>query len=175
LDILALSFYPDALTMAVPGSDATVFRAYAETWDGTSPCDMHAYVPPFLDPIAQLDRFGWSKPIAIAETGARSCRTIGWLEDPNGPDVIIDPPASPVTQAFWLDHMLTAGRQRDFEFVVNAFNRDYPPFGLFMVWQAVWPPFIFSVFNTFPCMGIYQADGSPKDQVTDVWMNAFSM
>lgn len=80
LEILALSFYPDNLLMAVSENDNLLF-AYPEDWDETSDCLMRAQLPPFLDPIAALDRFNWSKAMAIAELGARSCQTLQFIDD----------------------------------------------------------------------------------------------
>jgi hypothetical protein len=79
LEILALSFYPDSLQMAV--ADDNLLYVYPDAWDENSSCLMRTQAPPFLDPMAALDRFDWSKPVAIAELGARSCRTFSFFTD----------------------------------------------------------------------------------------------
>jgi hypothetical protein len=169
LEILALSFYPDSLQMAV-GDDNLIY-VYPDDWDGSSSCLMRAQAPPFLDPIAALDRFNWSKPVAIAELGARSCRTLSFFED--GPNrFIIQPPGDLTSQAFWLDHFLERAKERKFEFYVQVFLRDYNPLGLWTVRQGVLPENLYNIYNIFPCMGLYDENGQVKDGVTEIWQDA---
>lgn len=167
LDILALSFYPDALLMAT--GDETVLRVYPADWDGSAGCIMRAQATPFLDPFAALDRFGWDKPVAVAELGAFSCRTLAFVRD--GQDVfLMQPPGDTASQAFWLDHALTTARQRGFLFHVQVFQRDYPPIGPWTVQLGALPELVYNVFNSFACMGLYDAEGGPKDRVTSTWL-----
>jgi len=166
LDLLALSFYPDALVMAV--GEENLLRVYAEDWDGSSPCLMRAPYIPFSDPFAALERFGWHKPVAMAEIGARSCPALAYLQDGNN-TMILQPSADLSSQAFWLEHGLSTAEQHHFEFYVQSFLRDYQPLGLWTVRQDILDPFIFSVFNTFSCMGLYDDQGQPKSPVTDTW------
>jgi hypothetical protein len=170
LEILALSFYPDNLLMAVSENDNLLF-AYPEDWDETSDCLMRAQLPPFLDPIAALDRFNWSKAMAIAELGARSCQTLQFIDDGIN-RFIIQPPGDSTSQAFWLDHFLESARQRRFEFYVQVFWDDYYPIGLWAERQGVLPENLYNVNNIFPCMGLYDDNGQVKDPITDIWQNA---
>jgi len=170
LEILALSFYPDNLLMAVSQKNNLLY-AYAEDWDETSDCLMRAQLPPFLDPVSALDRFNWSKPVAVAELGARSCRTLQFVDD--GPNrFIIQPQGDLTSQAFWLDHFLESARQRKFEFYVQVFRDDYLPIGLWAERQGVLPEDLYNVNNIFPCMGLYDDNGRTKDPITDIWQDA---
>ncbi len=168
LEILALSFYPDALMMAV-GEDNLVYF-YPEDWDGVSDCIMRVHSIPFCDPFAALDRFGWQKPVAVAELGARSCRTFGFIDDGSSL-LIVKPIGDSTSQAFWLDHSLETAEQRGFEFYVQVFLRDYPPLGLWTVQSGPFDPWTYNAFNAFPCMGIQDEAGGSKGTVTDIWMN----
>lgn len=163
LELLALSFYPDALLMDV--GDDNLLELFPEEWDGVSECELRILTTPFLDPVAALDRFDWTKPIAIAELGARSNRTVqfvdGWLSMP---------PADPTSQAFWLDHFLTAAKERHFEFYVQSFLYDYEAIGPWTVDVGLLDADIYSLFNNFAYMGIYDAQGLPKDGVTETWL-----
>ena len=78
--------------------------AYPEDWDGTGNCLMRAPLPPFLDPIAALDRFNWDKPVAIAELGGRACRTLQFIDDGQN-RFILQPSGDLTSQAFWLDRL----------------------------------------------------------------------
>jgi len=167
LEILALSFYPDNLLMATSENDNLLY-AYPEDWDEVSGCAMRAALVPFLDPVAALDRFNWNKPVAIAELGARSCQTFQFVNDGVN-RFIIQPPGDLTSQAFWLDHFLESARQRKFEFYVQVFRNDYLPIGLWAERQGVLPENLYNVNNIFPCMGLYDDTGQPKDPVTDIW------
>jgi hypothetical protein len=170
LEILALSFYPDNLLMAVSENENLIY-AYPEDWDEISGCAMRAQLPPFLDPISALDRFNWTKPMAIAELGARSCQTLQFVDD--GTDrFIIQPPGDTTSQAFWLDHFLESTRQRKFEFYVQVFRDDYYPIGLWAERQGVLPENLYNVNNIFPCMGLYDDKGLVKDIITKIWQDA---
>jgi len=169
LEILALSFYPDSLMMAV-GEDNLIYT-YPEDWDGTTSCSMRSQTPPFLDSLAALDRFNWQKPVAIAELGARSCRTLQFFDDGQN-RFIIQPPSDPTSQAFWLDHFLKSAKERKFEFYVQVFLHDYNPLGLWTVRQGVLPEYLYNIFNIFTCMGLYDENGQVKDGVTHIWLDA---
>lgn len=169
LEILALSFYPDSLLMAT--GDDTVLRVYPEDWDEVSDCIMRTQATPFCDPFAALDRFGWQKPVAVAELGARSCPSLAFTSDGTN-TMIMQPPGDNRSQAFWLDHALQTAKEKNFEFYVQVFLRDYPPLGLWTTRPGPFDQFTYSIFNSFPCMGIYDQDGNTKDQVTDVWLDA---
>jgi hypothetical protein len=170
LEILALSFYPDSMLMAAAENDNLLYT-YPEDWDGSSDCQMRTQLPPFLDPLAALDRFNWSKPVAIAELGARSCRTLQFFDD--GVNRFIIQPAGDLTsQAFWLDHFLAGAKERQFEFYVQVFRDDYYPLGLGTVHQGVLPEDLFNVNNIFPCMGLYDDNGQVKDGITGIWQDA---
>lgn len=170
LEILALSFYPDNLLMAVSENDNLLY-AYPEDWDETSACLMRAQLPPFLDPVAALDRFNWSKPVAIAELGARSCRSFQFIDDGIN-RFIIRPAGDPTSQAFWLDHFLESAGQRKFEFYVQVSRDDYDPIGLWAERQGVLPENLYNVNNIFPCMGLYDDNGQVKDGITAIWQDA---
>jgi len=148
-----------------------LLNAYPEDWDETSDCSTRAPLPPFLDPVAALDRFNWQKPVAIAELGGRSCRTFQFIN--NGLNrFIIRPPGDPTSQAFWLDHFLESARQRKFEFYVQVFRDDYDPIGLWAERLGVLPEDLYNVNNIFPCMGLYDNSDRAKDDITDLWQDA---
>jgi hypothetical protein len=165
LEILALSFYPDALWMDV--ADDNLLKLYPEDWDGVSDCELRAQALPFLDPVAALDRFNWTKPMAIAELGARSDRTMIF----NG-GYLIQPPADLTSQNFWLDHFLTAAKDRNFEFYVQSFSDDYVAIGTWTVDLNILDRDTYSLFNGFAYMGIYGDQGMPKAGVTQTWLDA---
>jgi hypothetical protein len=170
LEILALSFYPDGLLMATSETDNLLY-VYPEDWDEVSNCTMRAPLPPFLDPIAALDRFNWTKPMAIAELGGRSCRTLQFIDDGIN-RFIIQPPGDLTSQAFWLDHFLESAWRRKFEFYVQVFRDDYDPIGLWAERQGVLPEDLYNVNNIFPCMGLYDDNGQPKPVITELWQDA---
>jgi hypothetical protein len=150
---------------------ANLLFAYPEDWDEMSDCLMRAQLPPFLDPIVALDRFNWRKPVAIAELGARSCRTLQIIDDGLN-RFIIQPPGDLTSQAFWLDHFLASARQRMFEFYVQVFRNDYYPIGIWAARQGVLPEDLYNVNNTFPCMGLYDDNGQAKGGITGIWQDA---
>ncbi len=80
-------------------------------------------------------------------------------------------PADIKSEAFWLEHALQTARARNFEFYVQSFLRDYPPLGLWTVRQNILPPYAFTAFHSFPCMGLYDEQGNAKPEVTDIWQS----
>jgi outer membrane protein assembly factor BamB len=171
LDVLALSFYPDYLMMAPPGADTPVLELSQADWDGVAPCWMHAPYGPLADPMPRLDALGWSKPVAMAEWSARSCRSLVQVSTADqtfwaSPDGSLD------TERFWMEHVLAAARDRHFPFVTWSFLQDYPPLGKWLVDQGVMDPWLHGVLNTWPCSGVLTADGQPKPGVTDAWSAA---
>ncbi len=164
LEILALSFYPDALLMDV--ADDNLVKLYPEDWNGVDECDLRAQAAPYLDPIGALDRFRWAKPIAIAELGARSDRTTMF----NG-GFLYQPPSDVASQSFWLNHFLESAAERHFEFYVQSFADDYEPIGAWTVNMGVLDAELYNLLNAFAYMGIYDAQGSPKAGVTETWLN----
>jgi hypothetical protein len=167
LEILALSFYPDSMLMGV-GTENFI-NVYPEDWDGSSNCLMRAQALPFVDPVAALDRFGWEKPVAIAELGARSCRTLQFFND-GETRFLTQPPGNLASQAFWLNHFLESARERKFEFYVQVYLQDYYPIGPWTVNQGVLSESLYNIFNIFPCMGLYDENGMVKESVTDTWL-----
>lgn len=165
LEILALSFYPDALMMDVAANN--LLKLYPGNWDGIADCDQRAQATPYLDPAAALDRFNWDKPMAIAELGARSQRT---LQMSGG--FFVQPPGDLTSQGFWLDHFLTVAQERDFEFYVQAFSDDYNTIGAWTVHNSIFDAATFSLLNNFAYMGLYDAQGLPKAGVTQTWLDA---
>jgi hypothetical protein len=164
LEVLALSFYPDALLMDV--AEDNLVKLYPDDWNGIDECELRAQAAPYLDPVEALDRLNWTKPIAVAELGARSNRTSIFRGE-----YIYLPPADLTSQSFWLNHFLQAARDRDFEFYVQAFSDDYEPMGTWIVTMGVLDEDAYSVINSFAYMGIYDAQGLPKVDVTQIWMN----
>ncbi len=165
LEVLALSFYPDALLMDVAADN--LINLYPEDWDGFSECTMRAQAPPFIDPVAALDRLGWAKPVAIAELGFRSMRTLQF----NG-GFILQPPGDLTSQAFWLENFLRSAQERKFLFYVQSFLEDYDVIGPWVVNDGVLDANVYSVMNSFVGMGLYDKNGQPKPGVTDTWLDA---
>jgi hypothetical protein len=164
LEVLALSFYPDALLMDV--ADDNLVKLYAADWNGSDACDFRAQAAPYLDPLEALDRLNWTKPMAIAELGARSSRTLLRKES-----FLYQPPADAASQFFWLNHFLEGAQERSFEFFVTAFSNDYEPIGSWTLDLGVLDANTYSLMNSFACMGIYDAQGSPKGGVTEMWLD----
>jgi hypothetical protein len=169
LDLLALSFYPDSLTFA-PGTEDSTLYIYDETWDGldNEDCTVQVRSPPYVDPWSGIDRLNWSKPIAIAETSARSCRTYIWKAD-DTESLIIRPASDANTQAFWLETLLSQAREHRLEFFVQSFLQDYDPLGLWVVRENVLPPSIYSLFNLWSCSGLIDRDGQAKSRLLEIW------
>lgn len=165
LEILALSFYPDAMLMDV--AEDNLVKLYPEDWDGSSECYARAQALPYVDPTEALERFNWTKPMAIAELGARSDRTIQFRQG-----YIVRPPADLTSQVFWLDLFLSAAQEKPFEFYIQPFLDDYDAIGTWTVALSVLDAPTYSLFNNFAYMGLHDAQGAPKAGVTDLWMNA---
>lgn len=165
LEILALSFYPDAMLMDV--ADDNLIKLYPENWDGAGECVARAQALPFIDPTEALDRLNWTKPMAIAELGARSQRTFQFSSG-----YLVRPPADLASQAFWLNLFLNTAKEDQFEFYVQSFSDDYDAIGTWTVQQGVLNAPTYSLLNNFAYMGLYDAQGSPKAGVTDLWMDA---
>jgi hypothetical protein len=167
LEVLALSFYPDALLMDV--ADDNLVKLYPEDWNGVDECDFRAQAAPYIDPVGALDRLNWAKPIAIAELGARSNRTIK-LEG----GFLYLPPADLTSQSFWLNHFLENARNRHFEFYVQSFSNDYEPIGPWTANLGVLDANLYSTVNNFAYMGIYDTQGQPKAGTTEIWLDFFA-
>lgn len=165
LEVLALSFYPDALMMDVAADN--LLKLYPANWDGVAECDQRAQAAPYLDPAAALDRFNWDKPMAIAELGARSQRTLQMIGG-----YLVQPPGDLTSQGFWLGHFLAEAQERDFEFYVQAFSDDYDAIGAWTVQDSILDAATFSLLNNFTYMGLYDSQGLPKAGVTQTWLDA---
>jgi hypothetical protein len=164
LELLALSFYPDSLLMDVADDD--LVRFYAADWNGSDGCVSRARATPYLDPLEALDRLNWTKPIAIAELGARSGRTILRRES-----LLYQPPADSTSQCFWLNHFLERAKEREFEFFAAPFSNDYEPIGPWTVDLGVLDANVYSLMNSFAYMGIYDDQGASKGGVTTLWLD----
>lgn len=171
LELLALSFYPDALLMNVEGAPAGFLRAWPDTWDGdeATACQAQAALPPLLDPFEPLDRLGWDGPIAMVETSARSCPTLAQVSD-GAQSWIFQLPASPESELYWVDRTLRLAAERELSFTVWSFARDYPPLGPWVFQQGVTDPSVWSLLNTWPCSGLQDADGQPKGEIHARWL-----
>jgi hypothetical protein len=165
LEILAISFYPDGLQMDV--ADDNLIRLYSADSDGAGGCIMRAPLYPYLNPAAALGRFNWSKPIAVSELGARSNPTTIFMGE-----YLVQLPAEPTSQAFWLTLFLNTARERNFEFYVQSFSNDYDAISPWTVHNGVLDSDTYSLFNSFAYMGLYDLQGAPKTGVTETWMNA---
>jgi hypothetical protein len=178
LDLLALSFYPDALEMKPPGAKRIEGRLHraADYLAGDTVilggCLAYATWPDMMDPFAALDRLGWTGPVAIAETSARSCTSTLWYEDPGFGPLIVWAPGSSSAQEAWLEHLQDWSREKDMEFFAYSFLKDYTPLGPWLVDIDVMTPTIFSLFQTWTCSGLYDEDGRSKGRVTRAWRNA---
>lgn len=169
LDVLALSFYPDGLSMDPPGVPSGELAAF-EPMDepSTSTCSVHAALPALLDPFEPLDRLGWTKPIAMAEWAARSCPTYQWWQS-STQTFAIRITSSPERQVYWLDRFAALSRSGRFEFANYSFYADYAPIGLWMPRRGALDPTIFNLLNFWPCSGLYDADLRPKPGVREHW------
>ncbi len=165
LDILALSFYPDSLLMAV--GDDNLMRMYPTDWDGVGDCLLRAPLYPYLNPATALDRFNWTKPIAIAELGARSNPTMIFMGG-----YLVQIPADLTSQAFWLASFLNTAKAQSFEFYVQSFLDDYEAIGSWTVHDGVLDSGTYNLLNGFAYMGLYDALGAPKAGVTETWIDA---
>lgn len=170
LDLLALSFYPDGLTMSFPGEESTL-EAFLPASFEDGECVMHARMPALADPLAQLDRLGWEGPVAFAETSARGCPTYAWIDDGQNA-FVVEAPGSLDRQTYWLDAVLTASDERAFDFVVWSFLEDYQPLGPWTVEQGVLDPLLLNIFNTWTCSGLLDGSGQEKPGLTQRWRDS---
>jgi hypothetical protein len=155
--------------MAPPQAPNPVMEINLADWDGASDCWMHSPYGPFVDPMAQLDRLGWTKPVAMAEWSARSCQSLVRIEA-EGQSYWVEPDASPETQLAWLNLVLETARQHNFTFVIWSFLQDYSPLPKWVVDQGVIDPWFHGVINTWACSGLLTSDDQPKPAVLDAWM-----
>lgn len=170
LDVLALSFYPDGLEMRRVASETPALRAFSVAdWNAGDACLARRTLAEPIDPMAAIDRLGWTGPIAIAETSARACATPLYVEVPASgggtPPLVFEAPGSPASQAAWVAHTYQAAVARDFVFYVHSFLRDYPPLGTWTAESGALAPSIQALFNTWPCSGLQTADGRWKPEM----------
>ncbi len=169
LDILALSFYPDGLLMAPPGVEAPFLEINPDDWDGGSGCWMRTPYGPFADPMEQIERLGWEKPVAMAEWSARSCTTLAYAES-EGQTFWALPGANLGSERFWLTHVADYAREHDFHFVVWSFLRDYDPLPRWLVDVEALDRGTLSLLNTWACSGLLDTAGEAKSDLVDTWM-----
>jgi hypothetical protein len=152
----------------VPGEQPAM-RAYrVPDWNAGGQCTASLTFPDPIDPMAAIDRLGWTGPIAIAETSARSCPTPLYVEVPEASGTtpfVFEAPGSPASQAAWTAHVHRAARDRAALFYVHAFLRDYPPIGTWIAEQGALAPELQALLNTWPCSGLQHPDGSWKREM----------
>lgn len=170
LDVLALSFYPDGLGMRRVASESPELRAFSvASWNAGGACLAQRALAEPIDPMAAIDRLGWTGPIAISETSARACATPLYVEVPTGggttTPMVFEAPGSPASQAAWVAHTYQAAVARGFVFYVHAFLRDYPPLGTWTAESGILAPTIQALFNTWPCSGLQTVDGRWKPEM----------
>lgn len=174
LDVLALSFYPDALEMnPVPGSGASTDAYPLADWGTGASCATRLDWPDPVDPVAAIDRLGWTGPVAFAETSARACSTPMRFDVPDPPspnpvELVLELPGTPALQAEWTSRTLAQAIRDDHLFYAHAFLRDYAPVGPWIVEQGVADPAIQRLINTWPCSGIQDASGTLKPEMAAV-------
>ena len=174
LDLLALSFYPDAMLMQPDEVDPLIRELNHGDWDGEAPCWMQASYRPFIDPFARIDALGWEKPVAFAEWSARSCPTLAHVLDEAGDSYWGRPGGNPTNQIFWLEHALDFAEEKAMPFVVWSFLADYDPLPLWLVEQSVLDKALLSLVNTWACSGVLDIDMLPKGAFTERWMEALT-
>ena len=174
LDLLALSFYPDSLEMnPVPDERAETSAYSLSDWDAGSQCTATLYWADPLDPMAALDRLGWTGPVAIAETSARSCVSPLRFDlvapgDMTPAPMVFELAGSPASQAAWVSQTYQAAIDRGFIFYLHSFLRDYPPVGPWTVEQGVLPLEVQQLFNIWPCSGLQDANGQWKPEMAAI-------
>jgi hypothetical protein len=169
LDLLALSFYPDGLEMRIVPTEQPRTRAFrVPDWNAGGECTAALVSSDPIDPMAAIDRLGWTGPIAIAETSARSCATPLYAEVP-GPGgatpYVFEAPGSPASQAAWIAHTYHTAVRLDSLFYVHAFLRDYPPLGPWVAELGILAPEVQALFNQWPCSGLQHPDGTWKPEM----------
>jgi len=173
LDLLALSFYPDGLSMAFPSDTDPRFELYSPAaFAAGESCTVHARLPQLVDPLAAIDRLGWEGPIVFAETSARSCPSFASVSDGKD-DYIAVVPGNEARQVWWMNAVLDDAAARSAEFVVWSFLRDYPPLGTWVFEQGVIDPDTFNLLNVWPCSGILDSKGSDKGAARKRWRSGF--
>ena len=171
LDVLALSFYPDSLEMNPVATEDLETRAFElPAWNAGGACEAALAWPDAFDPMGAIDRLGWTGPIAIAETSARSCASPLRIDLPGTPplEYVFEIAGSPSAEAAWLEHTFTAALERDALFYVHSFLRDYEPVGVWTADQNVLPQEIQQLVNLWPCSGIQDASGQVKPEVAAI-------
>lgn len=159
MDLLALSLYPDGLGMALPGIEDARVRIWLEGTDPAGACDVQARLPAWVDPLAAVERLGWSGPVALAETSARSCPT--WVSFDDGvTQAVVEMPGTSESQVAWVEEIFAQPER--FSFVNQSFERDYAPLGLWVVEEGVMDAGLYNIFNMWPCSGLRDEDGVGK-------------
>lgn len=166
LDVLALSFYPDSLEMNPLPSEVLETRYYPlADWNAGAVCDAALAWPDVFDPMAGIARLGWTGPIAIAETSARSCPSPLRFDLPGLGPSVLEVDGTPTSQAAWTDRTLQSAIDHDALFYLHSFMRDYPPVGVWTVGQGVIPVSAQSIFNIWPCSGLQDVTGALKPEM----------
>lgn len=161
LDVLALSFYPDGLSMNPPGLPEAELRFYPKTSDGQGTCSNAARLPPLIDPFEPLAHLPWTKPIAIAEWSARSCPTYLWI--PQSPDPLVAAiDASQASQTWWMNRVFAVARAQHLAFVNQSFWADYLPIGTWMPRVGAIDATTYDIMNAWPCSGLVDVQGRSK-------------
>lgn len=171
LDVLALSFYPDSLEVNPLVTEDLETRAFTlPAWNAGGSCEGALAWPDAFDPMGAIDRLGWTGPIAVAETSARSCASPLRIDLPGTPplEYVFEIAGSPNAEAAWLEHTFTAALERDALFYIHSFLRDYEPVGVWTSEQGVLPQEIQQLVNLWPCSGVQDASGQVKPEIAAV-------
>lgn len=174
LDILALSFYPDGLEMNPVSSETAETRAYElDAWNNGGACLSRKTWPDPLDPLSAIDRLGWTKPIAVAETSARSCVSPARIDltlpgQTTENALVLEIAGSPASQVSWTAQTLDWARQRNFLFYLQSFLRDYPPVGPWTVDQGLIDAPTQNLFNIWTCSGLQDENGVLKPEIAAI-------
>lgn len=168
LDVLALSFYADGLTMTPPDVDPLVLQVSPAERPEVDGCWMHAPYGPFVDPLVAIDRIGWTKPVAIGEWSARSCPTLAYLPIDGG-NWWVRPDGRPDTQRFWMEHVLAWARGRNAVFAIWSFFEDYDPLPRWLMDWGITDWWTYSTINIWPCSGLLDSEGRLKTGLEGAW------
>lgn len=168
LDVLALSFYPDGLSMQPPGVPTSDLVAFPAASDGHGPCYARAHRAALVDPLVALERLAWTKPMAIAEWSARSCPTYAWWAAPDQ-TVLVRYDSTPEEQAYWLDRLVTLARDGRLAFVNQSFLMDYPPIAPWMARTGAMDGWLYTLLNGWACSGLATPELAPKPGVRERW------